>query len=132
VRVTLRSLSLRLGFTFALVSTLLPGGISLYLYQSLQGELAWRDDQALLGRLERVQLLLGNNPADLQIPQLTATDTPVVHQDQTAPYRLVIQRIEINQRSLTLIAGHLLAERQLMPSAYRSTFLESTPFGRAI
>ncbi|MBQ0744259.1 MAG: heavy metal sensor histidine kinase [Pseudomonas sp.] len=157
----LRSLSLRLGLAFALVGTLLLGSIGLYLYQSLQREIAWRDDQALLGRLERVQLLLqtspdlnapttrpelyanmlgntqhflwvldGNakmlvsiNPAGLPVPQLTATREPVFHQDPDESYRLVIQQVEVNQRSLTLIAGHLLTEQQLMLSAYRANLI---------
>lgn len=46
---------------FALVSALLLGSIGFYLYQSLQREIAWRDDQALLGRLERMQALLNDS-----------------------------------------------------------------------
>ena len=46
---------------FALVSTLLLGSIGFYLYQSLQREIAWRDDQALLGRLERMQALISDS-----------------------------------------------------------------------
>lgn len=53
-----RMLSLRLALMFALVSALLLGVIGFYLYQSLQREVAWRDDQALLGRLQRMQVLI--------------------------------------------------------------------------
>ena len=53
-----RTLSLRLAMMFALVSVLLLGAVGFYLYQSLQRELVWRDDQALLGRLERMQALI--------------------------------------------------------------------------
>lgn len=53
-----RSLSLRLALMFALVGVLLLGALGFYLYQSLQREIAWRDDQALLGRLQRMQALL--------------------------------------------------------------------------
>ncbi|WP_095153390.1 heavy metal sensor histidine kinase [Pseudomonas sp. Irchel 3E13] len=56
-----RSLSLRLAVMFALVSALLLGAIGFYLYQSLQREIAWRDDQALLGRLERMQALINDS-----------------------------------------------------------------------
>lgn len=56
-----RALSVRLAVMFALVSTLLLGSIGFYLYQSLQREIAWRDDQALLGRLERMQALLDDS-----------------------------------------------------------------------
>tara|TARA_R110001599_G_scaffold42551_15_gene128201 strand:- start:17374 stop:18741 length:1368 start_codon:yes stop_codon:yes gene_type:complete len=157
----MRSLSLRLGLAFALVGTLLLGSIGLYLYQSLQREIAWRDDQALLGRLERVQLLLENspdltaptdrpelyanmlgntqhflwvldvddhrlvsiNPTDLPMPELSATVEPVFHQDEDQTYRLVTQQIRVNDRALTLIAGHLLSERQLMLGAYRSNLI---------
>ncbi len=56
-----RSLSLRLALMFALVGTALLGAIGLYLYQSLDREIAWRDDQALLGRLERMRALLDDS-----------------------------------------------------------------------
>ncbi len=56
-----RSLSLRLALMFALVSTALLGAIGFYLYQSLEREIAWRDDQALLGRLERMAALLDDS-----------------------------------------------------------------------
>ncbi|WP_217476661.1 heavy metal sensor histidine kinase [Stutzerimonas stutzeri] len=56
-----RSLSLRLALMFALVSTALLGAIGFYLYQSLEREIAWRDDQALLGRLERMRALLDDS-----------------------------------------------------------------------
>ncbi|MDF2642923.1 MAG: two-component sensor histidine kinase, partial [Pseudomonas sp.] len=53
-----RNLSLRLALMFALASVLLSGAIGFFLYQSLQREVTWRDDQALLGRLERMQALI--------------------------------------------------------------------------
>jgi len=70
-----RSLSLRLALMFALVSTVLLGAIGFYLYQSLEREIAWRDDQALLGRLERMHALLDDSDsieALRQRPQLYA------------------------------------------------------------
>ncbi|MGC3873124.1 heavy metal sensor histidine kinase [Halomonas sp. GXIMD04776] len=71
----LRSLSVRLALMFALVSLLLLGSIGFYLYQSLIREIAWRDDQMLLGRLERMEILLedGESIAALRRrPQLYA------------------------------------------------------------
>lgn len=56
-----RALSLRLAIMFALVSMLLMGTIGFYLYQSLQREIAWRDDEALLGRLQRMQALINDS-----------------------------------------------------------------------
>jgi two-component system heavy metal sensor histidine kinase CusS len=68
-----RTLSLRLAMMFALVSALLLGAVGFYLYHSLQREIAWRDDQALLGRLERIQALI-HDSASLDVlrtrPQL--------------------------------------------------------------
>ncbi|MCH2340998.1 heavy metal sensor histidine kinase [Pseudomonas sp. NPDC047963] len=61
MKVLPRSLSLRLALMFALVSTALLGAIGFYLYQSLEREIAWRDDQALLGRLERMAALLDDS-----------------------------------------------------------------------
>ncbi|WP_344763814.1 heavy metal sensor histidine kinase [Actimicrobium antarcticum] len=57
----LRVLSLRLALMFALVSALLLGVLGLYLYQSLTREIAWRDDQALEGRVERMSMLIGDS-----------------------------------------------------------------------
>ena len=70
-----RALSLRLALLFALVGVLLLGAIGFYLYQSLEREIAWRDDQALLGRLERMRTLLDDSAsieALRQRPQLYA------------------------------------------------------------
>jgi two-component system heavy metal sensor histidine kinase CusS len=52
---------------FALVSLVLLGSIGFYLYQSLQREIAWRDDQALLGRLERMQALISDSDSIEQL-----------------------------------------------------------------
>ncbi|THG83842.1 heavy metal sensor histidine kinase [Pseudomonas sp. A-1] len=68
-----RALSLRLALLFALVGVLLLGVIGFYLYASLEREIAWRDDQALLGRLERMRGLLDDSAsidALRQRPQL--------------------------------------------------------------
>lgn len=69
------SLSLRLAAMFALVTALLLGGIVFYLYLSLNKELAFRDDQALRGRIERMERLI-NGYDDLNAlrekPQLYA------------------------------------------------------------
>ena len=165
-----RSLSVRLGLGFALLGTLLMGIVGVYLYQSLLSEVALRDDQALLGRLERVQLLLqgspdldeptnrpelyanmlGNtqhflwvldpdgralvsiNPTDLPRPRLDAAEQPRFHQDSDQTYRLVVQRIVVNQRPLTLIAGHLLAERQQMLGAYRVNLITALSVGSVL
>jgi len=73
VRLLPRSLSLRLAIAFALVAVVLLGAIGLYLYRSLDREISWRDDQALLGRLERMQALLEDSAsveALRQRPQL--------------------------------------------------------------
>ncbi len=70
-----QSLSLRLAVLFALVSVLLLGALGLYLYQSLAREIAWREDQALAGRVERMGALIGDSDsieALRQRPQLYA------------------------------------------------------------
>ncbi|MCL7930385.1 heavy metal sensor histidine kinase [Halomonas llamarensis] len=69
------SLAARLSLLFALVSVLLLGSIGAYLYHTLNREIAWRDDQMLRGRLERMETLLdgGESIAALrQRPQLYA------------------------------------------------------------
>ena len=70
-----RALGLRLALMFALVSVLLLGTLGFYLYQSLEREIAWRDDQALAGRVERMRALIGDSDsidALRQRPQLYA------------------------------------------------------------
>lgn len=52
------SLSMRLSLLFALVSLVLLGGLGAYLYHALGQQIAWRDDQMLQGRLERMEALL--------------------------------------------------------------------------
>ena len=52
------SLSLRLASLFAAISILLLSGIGLYLYQSLQQQIVWRDDMALRGRVERIDAII--------------------------------------------------------------------------
>lgn len=69
------SLSLRLSLLFALASLVVLGGIGAYLYQTLHQQLAWRDDQMLKGRLQRMEALLedGESIAALRRrPQLYA------------------------------------------------------------
>jgi len=153
-----RTLSLRLALMFALVSVLLLGAVGFYLYQSLQREIAWRDDQALLGRLQRMQALiddsdsidalrrrphlyenmLGNrdnllwiidqdgqllidiNPLSLALPRLPAAPAPRLG-DSPANASLRLAWVDVSSagRSLTLIAGKLVSEREQMLSAYR-------------
>lgn len=70
-----RALGLRLALMFALVSVLMLGALGLYLYRSLDHEIAWRDDEALVGRVERMQALIGDSAsieALRQRPQLYA------------------------------------------------------------
>ncbi|MDD2712364.1 MAG: two-component sensor histidine kinase, partial [Simplicispira sp.] len=56
-----RALSLRLALMFALASVLLLGALGFYLYQSLEREIARRDDEALVGRVERMRALIGDS-----------------------------------------------------------------------
>lgn len=52
------SLAWRLALAFAAVCALVLGVAGVFLYRSLESELIYRDDQALLGRLEQVRALL--------------------------------------------------------------------------
>lgn len=56
-----RSISMRLAVLFALASSLVLGAIGIYLYQSLEREIAWRDDSALAGRVERMRALVDDS-----------------------------------------------------------------------
>jgi two-component system heavy metal sensor histidine kinase CusS len=56
-----RSIAWRLALAFAAVCTLVLSLIGVFLYRSLASELAYRDDMALLGRLEQVRALLADS-----------------------------------------------------------------------
>ena len=53
-----KSIAWRLALAIALTCALVLSVIGVFLYRSLASELAFRDDQALLGRLEQVRALL--------------------------------------------------------------------------
>ncbi|MCQ4257534.1 heavy metal sensor histidine kinase [Stutzerimonas stutzeri] len=129
MRLLPRSLSLRLAIAFALVAVVLLGAIGLYLYRSLEREISWRDDQALLGRLERMQALLEDSTsieALRQRPQLyenmlgnrdsllwllDAQGRPLI---EINPERLIIPKLPASKAAaLTDADGARLAWRRL-------------------
>jgi two-component system heavy metal sensor histidine kinase CusS len=61
-----RALSQRLALMFALGSAVLLGAICVFLYGALEREIAWRDDQALAGRVDRMRALIDDS-ADLEM-----------------------------------------------------------------
>lgn len=56
-----RSIAWRLALAFAVVCALVLSAIGVFLYRSLDAEIAYRDDLALLGRLEQVRALLADS-----------------------------------------------------------------------
>lgn len=56
-----RSIAWRLALAYAAVCALVLSVIGVFLYRSLASELAFRDDTALLGRLEQVRALLADS-----------------------------------------------------------------------
>ena len=56
-----RSIAWRLALAYAAVCALVLSVIGVFLYRSLAAELAFRDDTALLGRLEQVRALLADS-----------------------------------------------------------------------
>jgi two-component system heavy metal sensor histidine kinase CusS len=56
-----KSIAWRLALAFALVCALVLSAIAVFLYRSLASEIAYRDDLALLGRLEQVRALLADS-----------------------------------------------------------------------
>ena len=56
-----RSIAWRLALAFAVVCALVLSAIGVFLYRSLDTEIAYRDDLALLGRLEQVRALLADS-----------------------------------------------------------------------
>ena len=62
-----RSIAWRLALAFAMVCALVLGAIGVFLYRSLAAEIAYRDDLALLGRLEQVRALLAEKQPSLRM-----------------------------------------------------------------
>jgi two-component system heavy metal sensor histidine kinase CusS len=56
-----RSISMRLAVLFALASTVVLGAIGIHLYKSLEQQVVWRDDSALLGRVDRMRALVDDS-----------------------------------------------------------------------
>ena len=56
-----KSIAWRLALAFAVVCALVLSAIGVFLYRSLASEIAYRDDLALLGRLEQVRALLADS-----------------------------------------------------------------------
>ncbi|MFJ2537244.1 heavy metal sensor histidine kinase [Pseudomonas sp. NPDC087614] len=56
-----RSIAWRLALAFAVVCALVLSAIGVFLYRSLAAQIAYRDDLALLGRLEQVRALLADS-----------------------------------------------------------------------
>ncbi|MBS4081662.1 heavy metal sensor histidine kinase [Pseudomonas rustica] len=56
-----KSIAWRLALAFAIVCALVLSAIGVFLYRSLASEIAYRDDLALLGRLEQVRALLADS-----------------------------------------------------------------------
>lgn len=64
------SLRLRLALLFACTSAVLFFGMGLYIYQSLEKEIAHREDISLIGRIDRIQQLLHS---DISLEKLINT-----------------------------------------------------------
>jgi two-component system heavy metal sensor histidine kinase CusS len=85
-----RSIRWRASIAFALTCALVLGMVGLYLYRSLAAELAYRDDLALMGRLEQVRALLQDSD-DLNVLR----QRPGLYQNMLG-----------NQESLLLVSQH--------------------------
>ncbi|SHH20460.1 heavy metal sensor histidine kinase [Massilia sp. CF038] len=162
------SISMRLAWLFALASVLVSGAIGTYLYQSLEREIASRDDTALIGRVDRMRALvddsasvealrskpnlygnmLGNrdsvlwmidaqgkriieiNPDQLPLPSLRASKRiDLADAAEGKPTRLAWVDVEQGGRHFQLVAGKMLAERNLILASYRNTLLIALAVG---
>ena len=55
------SLRLRLALLFALASAVLFALMGFYVFNALEREVAYRDDMALLGRIDRIENIIKDN-----------------------------------------------------------------------
>lgn len=107
-----KTLSLRLALMFALVSALLLGAVGVYLYQSLQREILWRDDQALLGRLQHMQALL-DDAASID----TLRERPQLYQNMLGNRDSVLWIVDAQGHSLIEVNPAALPRPVLAPAA---------------
>lgn len=109
-----RALSLRLAAMFALVTMVLMGSTGLYLYQSLEREIAWRDDQSLLGRLQHMQALI-NDSASVE----TLRGRPRLYENMLGNKESLLWIVdEHNQVLIEINPAHLpVPQLQAAPSA---------------
>lgn len=111
-----KSIAWRLALAFAVVCALVLSAIGVFLYRSLASELAFRDDMALLGRLEQVRALLADSDS---LDALQAR--PRLYQNMLGNLDslLLVRRadgssvIAINPRQRELPALNALAREQL-------------------
>jgi two-component system heavy metal sensor histidine kinase CusS len=111
-----KSLSWRASLAFALTCALVLALVGLYLYRSLAAELAYRDDMALMGRLEQVRALLQDSD-DLNVLR----QRPRLYQNMLG-----------NQESLLLVSQQS-GERLISINPHDDSIpsLEPLPLGQA-
>lgn len=107
-----RRLSLRLAVLFALASLVLLGAIGSYLYISLKHEITWRDDQALLGRLERMQALIQDSDSIAAL-----RSRPKLYENMLGNRESLLWLINDQDHALISINPLNLPQPQVQPSA---------------
>ncbi|MFA9217328.1 MAG: heavy metal sensor histidine kinase [Sphingomonadaceae bacterium] len=117
------AISLRLALWFALASVLVLGAIGVYLYQSLAREIAWRDDSALAGRVERIRALLDDSSID------ALRSRPQLYANMLGSRDSVLWLIDASGRALIEVNPARLPLPQLAPS--RSIALADADAGPA-
>ncbi|MFJ2288874.1 heavy metal sensor histidine kinase [Pseudomonas iridis] len=128
-----RSIAWRLALAFAMVCALVLGAIGVFLYRSLAAEIAYRDDLALLGRLEQVRALLADSDS---LDALQAR--PRLYQNMLGNLDslLLVRRadgsnvIAINPRQRTLPALNSIARDQ--PPQRRDVMTWQAPDGAEV
>ena len=128
-----RSIAWRLALAFAMVCALVLSAIGVFLYRSLAAEIAYRDDLALLGRLEQVRALLADSDS---LDALQAR--PRLYQNMLGNLDslLLVRRadgsnvIAINPRQRTLPALNSIARDQ--PPQRRDVMTWQAPDGAEV
>lgn len=107
-----KSIVWRLALAIALICALVLSVIGVFLYRTLASELAFRDDQALLGRLEQVRALLHDSDS-LEALQ----ERPRLYQNMLGNQESVLLVKRADGRQVIAINPHQQALPEMQPIA---------------
>ena len=86
------SLRLRLALLFALASAVLFALMGFYVFNALEREVAYRDDMALLGRIDRIENIIKDN-SNIDLLKNSQSFIPICSAIKTMLYGLLMKQV---------------------------------------